>query len=78
MSVFTSQVPSGSINGTNTIFLLTATGSPITAFEFYWNGLYMSSPQDYAFSIGGTSTATITTTQPPQTGDILGAWIWQQ
>jgi hypothetical protein len=74
--------PGGSVNGTNTIFTLTNTAPAITSFEFYRGGQLLTPPNDYTFTlsgiVAGTSTATVTMILPPQTGDILIGWLWQQ
>jgi len=63
------EVPSGDINGSNTVF--TITNSPVTgSLSVYLNGLYQEegAGKDYQFD---ASTNTITFTDPPETGDIL-------
>lgn len=76
MSTFASQIPTGSVDGTNTLFTVSINTSPLNGFEFYINGV-LQSVVDYSWT-QATGTATITTTTPPNTGDLLIAWLWQQ
>lgn len=63
-----SEVPSGTINGTNATFALANTPSPSTSVQLYLNGLRMDHGVDYTIS---GSTITFATTSLPQTGDLL-------
>lgn len=63
-----SEVPSGSINGANTVFTLVNTPSPVASLELYLNGLRLDLNVDYALS---GKTITFFTGSTPQTGDLL-------
>lgn len=64
------ETPSGTINGVNTTFTLAAAPSPAGSLELFLNGvLQKAGGADYTLS-----SATITTTVAPQTGDVLLAW----
>lgn len=60
----TGEVPSGTIDGTNTTF--TIANTPTTAIKLYLNGIRQKLSTDYTFS--GT---TITFTTAPTSGDLL-------
>ena len=64
------EVPTGTINGTNTTFTLANTPSVAASVHVYVNGLrqFLGTGNDYTFS--GT-TITFLTGAVPQTGDIL-------
>jgi hypothetical protein len=64
------EVPSGAINGTNTVFTLAATPSPASSVHLYWNGLRQNPTAggDYTI-VGNTITTSVAST--PQTGDLL-------
>jgi hypothetical protein len=65
-----SEVPSGSINGSNTTFTLANSPSPAASLDLSLNGLLMKSGTDFTLS-GNTISFLIAST--PQTGDILVA-----
>jgi hypothetical protein len=66
------EVPSGTINGTNTIFTLAAAPNPVLSLELYKNGMLLQQNSDYTLS--GT-TVTFTTAQvTPQPGDSIVAY----
>jgi hypothetical protein len=62
------EVPSGTVNGTNTTFTLANTPSPSASVQLYLNGLRMDQGVDY--TVSGT-TVTFTSASTPQTGDLL-------
>ena len=64
------EIPTGSINGTNTVFALTHTPDPAGSLTLYRNGLRMTNGVDYTLS---ASTVTFFVTSRPQTGDQLAA-----
>jgi hypothetical protein len=64
------EIPSGSINGSNTAFALAFAPSPAASLQLYLNGLRMESGQDY--SLSGT-TVTFFVGSTPQTGDLVQA-----
>lgn len=62
-----SETPSGTINGSNTVFTLANTPSPVASLHLYLNGLRQrAGGQDYTLS-----GLTITFVTAPSTGDIL-------
>jgi hypothetical protein len=63
-----SEIPSGSINGSNTVFTLAFTPSPAASLELYLNGLRQDAGIDFALS---TNTITFLSASTPQTGDLL-------
>lgn len=63
-----SEVPSGAINGSNTVFNLAFTPSPAASLELHLNGLRLDANVDYTLSTG---TVTFFTGSIPQTGDLL-------
>jgi len=80
MSIFIQVIPTGTVNGTNTIFTVTSTSlgtGSVTAFEWYHEGTLMNSNTDYIWS-QGSSTATVTMSIPPGSGDTLNSWLFQQ
>lgn len=64
-----SETPSGTVNGTNTIFTLAHTPTPSAGLELFLNGVLQQQSGDYTLA-----TATITFTTAPRTGDVLLAW----
>ncbi len=66
------EVPSGIINGANTIFTLAAAPNPVLSLKLYKNGMLQQQNGDYTLS--GT-TVTFTTAQvTPQPGDSIVAY----
>jgi len=66
---FTDQeVPSGSVNGSNTVFTLTQAPSPPESLELYRNGVLMKAAIDYSLA---SSTITFGSLSVPQTADLL-------
>lgn len=73
---------SGSVNGTNTLFTLPVAPTTLQVFQ---NGQQMvdaafgTPSPDFSWS-AGTQTATITwlALNPPQSGDVLIAWVYLQ
>ncbi|MGA3295268.1 MAG: hypothetical protein ABSE45_14970 [Candidatus Acidiferrales bacterium] len=64
------ETPSGSINGSNTSFTLAHTPNPSADLQLYLNGQQLiAGGSDYTLS-----TATITMTAAPKTGDVLIAF----
>jgi hypothetical protein len=63
------ETPTGTINGVNTTFTLAHTPSPAASVQLFKNGQKLE-PGGADFSL---STATITTTVAPKTGDVLTA-----
>jgi hypothetical protein len=63
-----SEVPSGSINGTNTVFTLAFAPSPAGSLELYLNGLRQDAGIDFSLS---TNVVTFFTASNPQSGDLL-------
>ncbi|MBZ5635298.1 MAG: hypothetical protein LAO55_19405 [Acidobacteriia bacterium] len=64
------EVPSGTVNGVNTVFTLAATPSPAGSLELYRNGLLMRQGSDYQIN---TNTITFFVGSIPKTGDLLVA-----
>jgi len=62
------EVPTGAVNGANTVFTLAFPPSPPASLELFLNGLRMRSGADYQLS-GNTVTFFVAST--PQTGDLL-------
>jgi len=60
------EIPVGSINGTNTAFTLTASPNPTNSLEVYLNGACLSVTEDYTLS-GDDLTLLIA----PPTGSLL-------
>jgi len=60
--------PSGIVDGSNTIFTLSATPDPPSSLAVYRNGLLQKVAQDYTF---GGRTVQFTTASTPQPGDTL-------
>lgn len=65
------EVPSGTINGSNTTFGLAAAPSPALGLILTLNGLVQQQGVDYTLS-----SATITFATAPATSSILIAWYW--
>ncbi len=63
-----SEVPSGAINGSNTVFSLAFAPSPAGSLNLYLNGLRLDANVDYTLS---TNTITFFVASIPQTGDLL-------
>ena len=63
-------VPTGTINGVNTVFTLPSSPAPNDSLRLYLNGVVQTRGIDYAL-LGSTITYLVT---PPQTGDSLIAW----
>lgn len=64
------ETPSGTINGSTTSFTLAHTPNPSADLQLYLNGQQIiAGGVDYSLS-----TATITMTNAPKTGDVLLAW----
>jgi hypothetical protein len=68
---FTDEIPTGAINGTNTIFTLSVLPTEV---QVYKNGLLQHDPNDYSRS---GLTLTFTANSIPETGDTLIAWIFR-
>lgn len=64
------ETPTGAINGTNTVFTISAAPNPTASLAVYKNGQLLRSTSDYTLS--GT---TITMTTAPRTGDALSVWF---
>ena len=64
------ETPTGLINGSNLVFTLASTPSPVASLELYRNGLRLSPPDDYTVT---GNTITFVSGAQPQTGDILRA-----
>jgi hypothetical protein len=64
------EIPSGTINGSNTNFTLASAPSPASSLELYRNGLLMRQGTDYQIS---TNTITFFLASVPQSGDLLVA-----
>ncbi len=64
------EVPSGVINGVNTVFALSDTPSPASSLELVLNGLVLSSGVDYTLS---ANSITMLTASTPRTGDVFRA-----
>lgn len=73
---------SGAVNGTNTLYSLAVTPTTLQLFQ---NGQQMvdqafgTPAPDFAWT-AGTNTATITwiAVNPPQSGDVIVAWVFTQ
>jgi hypothetical protein len=65
------DLPSGSINGFNTVFTLSQTPSPSTSLSLYRNGMMQRQGVDYSVA---ANTVTFVPGATPQTGDILTAF----
>jgi hypothetical protein len=63
-----SEIPSGAINGSNTVFTLAFTPSPAASLELYLNGLRQDAGIDFTLS---TNVITFFTASNPQSGDLL-------
>lgn len=62
------EVPSGTINGVNTVFTLVNSPSPSSSLKVYVNGQRLKPGIGNDFTISGL---TITLTQPPIVGDVI-------
>lgn len=67
--VWTYEVPSGTLNGSNHTFTLSVAPSPSSSLLLTVNGITLAAGQDYALS-----GSTIIMTTPPATGDIIQTW----
>ncbi len=65
------ETPTGAVNGSNTVFTLTASPSPASSLALYRNGLLMRPGTDYQLS---GNTVTFFLASVPQTGDLLAAY----
>ena len=63
-----SEVPSGAVNGVNTVFNLANTPNPAASVALYRNGLLLKQSLDYTIS---SSAVTFLAGATPQTGDLL-------
>ena len=63
-----SEVPSGSVNGTNTVFTLSQTPLPASGVSVYRNGLRLAGAVDYTIS---GNMITFASSVVPQAGDLL-------
>jgi hypothetical protein len=63
-----SELPSGAINGTNTVFTLAFPPSPAGSLELYLNGLRQDAGVDFTLS---NNTVTFFSASNPQMGDLL-------
>jgi hypothetical protein len=64
------EVPSGSVNGGNTVFSLVNSPSPAASLDLSRNGLLMKQGSDYTLS---SNVVTFLIASTPQTGDLLQA-----
>jgi len=64
------EVPSGTVNGSNTVFTLAFVPSPASSLNLFLNGLLLDQGQDYTLS---GQTITFLTVTVPQSGDLLQA-----
>jgi hypothetical protein len=62
------ETPTGAINGTNAVFMLSQTPSPVASLALYRNGLLMSASVDYTLS---GMTVTFLSASIPQSTDTL-------
>lgn len=65
------EVPSGAVNGNNTVFTLSQTPSPTTSLEVYLNGLMEQGGVDYTLA---GNTITFSAKETPATGDVIQAY----
>ncbi len=65
-----SETPTGLVDGSNLVFTLASTPSPLSSLELYRNGLKLSPSDDFA--IAG-NTITFVSGAQPQAGDLLRA-----
>jgi hypothetical protein len=63
------DTPAGIVDGSNTVFNLSAVPSPATSLSIYRNGMLQKITQDFAYS--GGSTVQFVTANTPQPGDTL-------
>jgi hypothetical protein len=64
------EVPSGTINGSNTIFTLANVPNPASSLALFRNGLLLTQGGDYTLA---SNAVTFQTGALPQTGDVLSA-----
>ncbi len=65
------ETPTGTVNGSNTVFTLAASPSPASSLALYRNGLLMRPGTDYQMS---GNAVTFFVASVPQTGDLLAAY----
>lgn len=65
------ETPSGSVNGTNTVFTLAQAPAPATSLQLYLNGLEQTAGIDFTLS---NNTVTFAGNAVPQTGDEMEAY----
>ena len=65
------ETPTGTINGSNTVFNLSHTPSPVAALELYRNGVLQANGVDYTLS---GNTVTFGSNSVPQSGDLMEAY----
>jgi len=65
-----SEIPSGAINGLNTVFGLSGTPSPASSLELILNGITLSSGVDFTVS---ANSITMLVASTPRTGDVFRA-----
>ena len=70
-----SEVPSGTVNGSNVTFALANAPSPAASLELYRNGLLLRQGSDYQIS---SNTITFFVSAVPQSGDLLLAYYRYQ
>jgi hypothetical protein len=64
------EIPSGSVDGSNTAFTLAHAPNPAASLQFFVNGLLYLQGEDYELS---GATITLTAADPPESGGILQA-----
>lgn len=64
------EVPSGAVNGSNTVFTITQAPSPAGSLQLYRNGILLKPGIDFTLS---STTITFGSLSVPQTGDLLQA-----
>jgi hypothetical protein len=64
-----SEIPSGTINGTNLVFTLAASPNPSKSLELFKNGVLLQQGGDY--TVSGSTITFLNTAVTPQTGDKL-------
>jgi len=69
----TNEVPSGTINGSNTSFTLAFTPQYSGAVQLFLDGLFLTNGTDY--TVSGT---TITMTTAPAVAQVLTASYWRK
>jgi hypothetical protein len=71
---FYAETPSGTINGSNTVFTLAYAPNPVGSLFLFRNGVYLTNTVDYNLS---STTITFVAGAIPQTGDSLLAAYYQ-